>query len=87
MFLKDGEAYRSEESYKMYEKFDDRGQDEPTAKIMVIIRPGNPEWLTVLLGLFLFLTVPSTWAAHDLSDLKSKAEEGDANSQVRLGLF
>jgi len=41
----------------------------------------------ILLGLILSLLLPCTLAAHDPSDLKRKAEQGDAHSQVDLGLL
>ncbi len=41
----------------------------------------------ILFGLILFLLLPCTLAAQDFSDLKSKAEQGDAHSQVDLGLL
>ena len=41
----------------------------------------------ILLGLILFLLLPCTLAAQDFSDLKRKAEQGDAHSQVDLGLL
>src|SRR5208283_3247834 len=41
----------------------------------------------ILFGLILFLLLPCTLAAQDFSDLKSKAEHGDAHSQVALGLL
>src|SRR5208337_4851335 len=41
----------------------------------------------ILLGLILSLLLPCTLAAQDPSDLKREAEQGDAHSQVDLGLF
>src|SRR5208283_752417 len=41
----------------------------------------------ILFGLILFLLLPCTLAAQDFSDLKSKAERGDAHSQVNLGVM
>src|SRR5208282_561382 len=41
----------------------------------------------ILFALILFLLLPCTLAAQDFSDLKGKAEQGDAHSQVGLGLL
>ena len=45
-------------------------------------------WLTVYGGggLILFLLPPSALLAQDVSDLKRKAQQGDASAQVDLGL-
>ena len=45
----------------------------------------NSRRLAVLLGLVLFLLLPSALMAQDVSGLKRKAERGDAAAQVDLG--
>ncbi len=70
----------------MDEKYSNGGEAEVITKlVMTTVSRKNPRWLTVLSGFFLLLVVPCTWAAQDLSDMKLKAEQGDAATQVQLG--
>ena len=70
----------------MDQKFSSGGEAEVITKlVMTPVSRKNLRWLTVLLGFFLVLMVPCAWAAQDLSDMKLKAEQGDAAAQIQLG--
>ena len=72
----------------MDEKSSNGGQEEVMSKLFMM--PVSREICRntiIIFGLIVFLLLPLTLTAQDVPDLKRKAEQGDAHSQVDLGLL